>query len=115
MPENPGDIPIPSEDIPMFNPLNAQFDIPTSIQAQSVAPEIDFRNVLLQELAQGHHLHEQTIEKLAVALTVRISRGCASMCNVPLSPESRYIPYFLLFSFILQAVGPILSFSPFIL
>jgi hypothetical protein len=35
--------------------------------------------------------------------------------NVPLSPESRYIPYFLLFSFILRAVGLILAFSPFIL
>jgi len=31
------------------------------------------------------------------------------MRNAPLSPESRYIPYFLLFSFILRAVGPILS------
>jgi hypothetical protein len=40
---------------------------------------------------------------------------CASVRNVPLSPESRYIPYFLLFSFILRAVGLILAFSPFIL
>ena len=46
---------------------------------------------------------------------VGISRGCVSMCNVLLSLESRYIPYFLLFSFILETVGPILSFSPFIL
>jgi len=47
--------------------------------------------------------------------SVGISTGCASVRNVPLCLECRYIPYFLLFSFILQAVGPILSFSPFIL
>jgi len=50
-----------------------------------------------------------------VMIIVGISGGCASVCNALLSPESRYIPYFLLFSFILRAVGPILSFSPFIL
>ena len=52
---------------------------------------------------------------IEIPWSVGISGGCASMRNAPLSPESRYIPYFLLFSFILQAVGPILSFSPFIL
>ena len=50
-----------------------------------------------------------------VRVIVGISGGCASVCNAPLSPESRYIPYFLLFSFILRAVGPILSYSLFIL
>jgi len=60
-------------------------------------------------------IHLLIYQCLQLSQSVGISGGCASMRNVLLSPESRYIPYFLLFSFILRAVGPILSFSPFIL
>jgi len=70
MPQNPGDIPLPTEDVPMFNPPNGQFAIPASVQAQPTPlTETGFGDAVLQELMQSRRSQEQLMERLVTAIT----------------------------------------------
>jgi len=83
MPQNPGDIPLPTEDVPMFNPPNGQFAIPASVQAQPTPlTETGFGDAVLQELMQSRRSQEQLMEQLS-PLPIQEKEGVRNWLQTP--------------------------------
>ena len=70
---NPPNIPIPGDDVPMFNPLN----IPDPIQPQPMT-DGKFGHAILQELIQSRCSQEQTVQRLLAKCKAAATHPAAS-------------------------------------